>query len=58
MRLPPVSFKIGIGIGIEYNRWAETMELNPIPDWIRVKYQNRKSMREKPIPIPTRMALN
>jgi hypothetical protein len=30
-RAPPVSFKIGIGIGIENNRWAETMELSPIP---------------------------
>jgi hypothetical protein len=54
MRPPPVSFKIGIGIGIgiENNRWAKMMELPPIPDWVRVKYQNRKSMREKPIPIP------
>jgi hypothetical protein len=53
-RPPPASFKIGIGIriGIENNRWVKTMELTPIPDWVRVEYQNRKSMKEMPIPIP------
>jgi hypothetical protein len=30
-RTPPVIIKIGVGIGIENNRWAKMMELTQIP---------------------------